>query len=463
MRDKIGSGWKRNSANDDLVLPPEFSEDRLALQFAERHANDRRYVAAWGRWLSWNATHWSFDETLHAFDLARAICRESASVAGTKAPKVAAAISSAKTVAATITLARADRRIAATTDQWDSDPWAFNTPELVVDLRTGDARAHQPTDYMTKLAGASPDSSCPIPIWTEFLDRITGGDADLQSFIQRMAGYCLTGITREHALFFCYGTGANGKSVFLRTIAACMGDYAKMAPIETFTASHGDRHPTELAGLRGARLVTAVETEEGRRWAESRIKALTGGDAISARFMKQDFFEFIPQFKLMIAGYHRPGLRSVDEAIRRRFNLLPFTVTIPADERDQELPEKLRDEYPGILAWMIDGCLQWQERGLLAPEAVTAATAAYLDAEDAFQAWLDEAVIRDQNAWTQSSLLFANWKEWAERTGEHVGSMKRMVQTLETRGFVLHKRKNGNGFLGIALPASEQPYWADNR
>ena len=163
-----------------------------------------------------------------------------------------------------------------------------------------------------------------------------------------------------------------------------------MAPIETFTASHQDRHPTELARLRGARLVTSVETEEGRRWAESRIKSLTGGDKIAVHFMRQDFFEFTPQFKLVIAGNHKPGLRSVDEAIRRRLNLIPFTVTIPPAERDPDLAEKLKAEWPGILAWAIVGCLAWQRDGLAAPKAVTSATAAYLEAEDAVAAWIKE-------------------------------------------------------------------------
>ena len=175
-----------------------------------------------------------------------------------------------------------------------------------------------------------------------------------------------------------------------------MGDYHRAAPIETFTASTNERHPTDLAGLRGARLVTAVETEEGRRWAESKIKVLTGGDKIAARFMRQDFFEFMPQFKLLIAGNHKLGLRSVDEAVRRRFNLIPFTVTIPPGERDQALSDKLKAELPGVLAWMIDGCLDWRTEWLSPPVAVTAATAAYLDAEDAIAAWMDECCQRDR-------------------------------------------------------------------
>jgi putative DNA primase/helicase len=160
--------------------------------------------------------------------------------------------------------------------------------------------------------------------------------------------------------------------VLLSTVAGVLGDYHKTAPIETFTASNADRHPTDLASLRGARLVRATETEEGRRWAESRIKQLTGGDTVAARFMRQDFFEYRPQFKLIIAGNHKPSLRSVDEAIRRRFHLIPFAVTIPPEERDSDLADKLKAEWPGILAWMIEGCVEWQAECLRPPAAVGA-------------------------------------------------------------------------------------------
>jgi putative DNA primase/helicase len=198
-------------------------------------------------------------------------------------------------------------------------------------------------------------------------------------------------------------------------------------------------------------LVTAVETEEGRSWAESKIKMLTGGDKIAARFMRQDFFEFTPQFKLVIAGNHKPGLRSVDEAIRRRFNLLPFTVTIPTEQRDLKLAEKLRSERPGILQWMIDGCLEWQEHKRAPPESVTTATAAYLESEDAVAAWIDDSADRDPNAWASSNDLFASWTAWATKTGEYVGSQKRFAQAIETRGLIFQRRKNVRGFIGLKL------------
>ena len=438
---------------------PAFSDEALALEFAKRHANDLRFVAAWNRWLFWNGQHWQFEETLRAWDFARQVCREAA--AQCNKAKTASAIASAKTVYAVERLARSDRRLAATIDQWDADPWQLNTPQGVVDLTTGQKRPHIPEDYFTKITAVGPQGGCPR--FLAFLDRITGGDAELVAYLRRVLGYGLTGLTREHALFFGYGTGANGKSVLLSTVAGILDEYHKTAPIETFTASNGDRHPTDLASLRGARLVTATETEEGRRWAESRIKQLTGGDTVAARFMRQDFFEYRPAFKLIIAGNHKPSLRSVDEAIRRRFHMIPFAVTIPPEERDADLTEKLKAEWPGILAWIIDGCLEWQTEGLRPPKAVLEATEAYLSAEDAMATWLDEKCERDPNAWTSSTQIFGSWSTWATAAGEFVGSQKKLSQKLEDRGFTKRDTNKAKGFLGLRLIHDEQPtsHWGN--
>jgi putative DNA primase/helicase len=437
------AGFTISSPGEDTDRPPAFTDEALALRFTADHGRALRYVATWGKWLIWDGSVWRFDQTLQAFDLARAVCRKASSECN-KA-KISAVIASAKTVAAVERLAKADRKHAATVDQWDADPWLLNTPQAVIDLRTGKRRAHCPDDYMTKITSVSPGGDCPQ--WHAFLARITGDDGELIDFLQRVAGYCLSGITREHAMFFGYGTGANGKGTFLNTLTGILASYGTVAPVETFTASAGDRHPTDLAMLRGARLVTAQETEEGRRWAESRIKSLTGGDPITARFMRQDFFTFTPLFKLFIAGNHKPGLRGVDEAIARRLNLVPFTITIPASERDLQLGEKLREEWPGILAWAIEGCLHWQRSGLRPPAAVTAATAEYLDAEDALGQWIREACMAQPDNYDTTANLFASWKSWAEAAGEAAGSQKRFSQALDKRGFK-HRRQSGTGRSG---------------
>jgi putative DNA primase/helicase len=450
------------SDSADGERPPAFSDIAIADRFAAKHAPRLRYCAAWGKWLEWDHGRWRPDATLNVRNLVKLVCKEVASECAK--PKIKVAIASAKTVAAVERLVQADRALAATTEQWDTDLFALNTPAGIVDLRSGEVRASDPLAYCTKMTGVAPDGRCSIEVWLAFLKRVTGGDESLVEFLRRMVGYALTGSTEEHALFFLYGTGANGKSTFMNAIAGCLGDYHRTAPIETFTATNHDSHPTDVAGLRGARLVSATETEEGRRWAEAKIKKLTGGEPIPARFMRQDFFEYVPQFKLFIAGNHKPGLRAVDEAIRRRFNLVPYTVTIPPDERDSGLADKLKDEWPGILAWAIDGCIDWLERGLAPPQAVTAATAEYLEGEDSLSAWLQEAGERDPTAFEESTALFGAWKAWATRAGEWVGSQRKFSQRLEDRADVIGMRKardpktDRNGFYGLRLArADEEP------
>lgn len=324
-------------------------------------------------------------------------------------------------------------------------------------------RPHERADRMTKVTTATPRGECPT--WLAFLSDVTGGDAELMNYLQRMVGYCLTGNTSEHALFFLYGTGANGKSVFVNVIATILGDYAANAPMDTFMETRSDRHPTDLAGLRGARFVASIETEQGRRWNESKIKTITGGDKISARFMRQDFFDYTPSFKLLIAGNHKPSIRNVDEAMKRRLHLIPFTVTIPLDRRDGKLTEKLLAERDGILAWAQAGCLMWQRVGLTRPQSVLDATDEYFEAEDAMGRWIQERCVLASNATALTFELFGDWKQWAESNGEFLGSMRRFSEALLTRRFEKWRATGGmRGFVGIGLkepariPQSSYPY-----
>jgi len=321
---------------------------------------------------------------------------------------------------------------------------------MTIELRTGVQRPPRPEDYCTKAAATrADDRGCPL--WLAFLDRVTKGDKDLQAYLQRVAGYCMTGSIKEHTLFFFYGTGANGKSVFLNTLRAIWNDYAVVAPMETFVESSIDRHPTELAYLQGVRLVVAQETAQGRRWDESKIKKLTGGEPIAARYMRQDFFEFKPQFKLLIAGNHKPALTSVDEAIRRRFHLIPFTVTIPIEERDKDLSDKLKPEWGGILQWAVTGCLEWQRIGLAPPKAVLDATKEYLAEEDTLARWIDERCAVDRLQWGIGADLWNNWRSWCEVNREPPGSQKAFAQSLVARGFPRDRTDAVRGFKGIAL------------
>jgi putative DNA primase/helicase len=355
-------------------------------------------------------------------------------------------------------LARADRQHASQTGDWDRDPWLLNTPTGTIDLKTGQVRPHHRQDLITKMTTVGPGETCPK--WLEFLKRTFEDDQNLIAYIQRVLGYSLTGSVQEHALFFCHGTGGNGKGVLLGTWHGILGDYSAIAPMSTFTATQNERHPTELATLRGARLVTAQETEDGHHWAESKIKALTGGDPVSARFMRQDFFTYQPSFKLIVAGNHRPSLRNVDEAIRRRFNLVPFTITIPLAERDPDLAEKLKEEWPGILAWAIEGCLEWQRIGLVPPSAVTEATENYLTEEDAVGRFISECCERHPQALAELKDLYAAYKKFCETTGETVMSQKSFSQKLEAQNLVKgnDSRSRRVRFQGIRLrPKDDDP------
>lgn len=430
------------------AVPPEFSDDALAMAFTARYADALLHVPDWGEWLRWDGCRWAKDAVLTVFNLARLVCREQAARAGQRRGDLA--IASAQKVAAVERLARSDPQHARCSDDFDADPWVLNTPEGVLDLRSGAMRAHRRSDLLTKVTGAAPGGDCPL--WRGFLREVTQGDAALADYLQRWAGYILTGATREHAFLFAYGPGGNGKSVLVNTLAAAMGDYAVTAPMETFMASPTDRHPTDLAGLRGARLVVAQETEAGRVLAEARIKALTGGDKISARFMRGDFFEYRPGFKLVMVGNHRPVIRNADDAMRRRLHLLPLTWRPPAP--DPALPAKLKQELPGILAWAVAGCLAWQKQGLGMPEAVREATADYFSEQDLLAQWLAERCEPQRGAQAPSSALFRDWEAWAKARGEVPGSGKAFSAELE-RHYAKKRTSSGVVFLNLRLLPSE--------
>ena len=289
----------------------------------------------------------------------------------------------------------------------------------------------RPADYITKLAGCTPEHGEPV-LWLRFLNEALDGDQEAIRFLRLWAGYCLTGDTREHALIFLHGLAGTGKTVFLNTLAAILGDYAVTAAMETFTASKFDRHSTELAMLRGARLVTASETEEGRAWAEARIKQMTGGDPITARFMRQDNFTFRPHFKLTIVGNHAPRLTNPDDAMRRRFNILGFNVKPAAP--DLQLEAKLRAEHGRILAWAIAGCREWQAGGLIRPAAVADATSEYFAGEDLMGQWIEERCEIRRGAFDVPAKLYNDWRRYAEEHGEAPGTAIGFGKKMSKRG-----------------------------
>jgi putative DNA primase/helicase len=327
---------------------PPSSDDAIATAFVAAEGNHWRFVPAWHKWLTWHGTHWIMDETNLVRERVRQACR-SATQDLTEKPSEARRIASNKTISAVVSIVAADPVVSRSSDVWDHHPMLLNTPGGTVDLTTGEHLPHDRNHAITQITNASLQSACPR--WQNFLTRITDGDDKLQGYLQRLAGYCLTGRTDEQVFAFLHGSGANGKSVFLSTLGHVVGTYSATAALGTFTTSKSDRHLTELAGLRAARIVLVSETEAGRSWDEARIKTITGGERIRANFMRQDHFEFTPQFKLLVAGNHRPSLHGVGEAMRRRLHVVPFDVTIPEDERvkgtGRQAPRRGR-RYPDL-------------------------------------------------------------------------------------------------------------------
>jgi putative DNA primase/helicase len=422
----------------------EVSEDAIALAFTREFGTSMRYDHHAGRWYQWSSTHWRRLDVPAALHYAREIGRRLGS--GKKA------ICKASVARGAETFAQADPTHATTSEIWDADPWVLGTPKGSLNLRTGKLSQPRPSDFITKLTGCCPDSREPT-LWMKFLHDATRGDQEMIRYLQRIAGYCLTGATSEHALFFIYGPGGNGKSVFLNLLVHILGDYAMSAPMDTFTASKFNSHPTELAMLKGARLVTASETEEGRAWAESRIKALTGGDPITARFMRQDFFTYQPQFKLLFAGNHQPTIHGVDAAMRRRFNMLPF-IFRPALP-DFALEEKLREEAPRILGWALKGCMDWQLHGLGRPASVAAATDEYFETQDLFAQWIEDRCEVHPEAWDLPASLFRDWTEYARHNGEAPGTSVTFASKLEKSGYRKRKSNGVRSWHGLKLRPQE--------
>lgn len=436
--------WPDDAPDNVVALPgakpEEVSEDLIALEFSRRYGDSMRFDHDTGKWYQWQHTRWAPLSIPVAFHFARTIGRQLG--AGKKSTCKASVAGGAER------FARADPSHAVTSEIWDSDPWMLGTEAGTLNLRTG--RMHQPKrdEYITRLTGCAPENK-PAELWLSFLHDATNGDAEMQTYLQRIAGYCLTGLTSEHALFFIYGSGGNGKSVFLNLLVHILGDYAMSAPMDTFTASKFDSHPTELAMLKGARLVTASETEENRSWAEARIKALTGGDPITARFMRQDFFTYQPHFKLLFAGNHQPSLSSVDPAMQRRFNMMPFVHRPTAP--DHMLEEKLKAEGPRILAWALRGCLDWQKEGLARPSSVTAATAEYFSQQDLLGQWIEERCNVAVTDWDTPASLFASYSDFTRKAGEECGTSKAFGSALEKRGFRRDRTGKTRKHLGISV------------
>jgi putative DNA primase/helicase len=418
----------------------ELTEDFLADAFVGRFGRKIRFDHTSGRWYVWNDVYWEKDQTNFVFDMARWHCRE---LRGSDKR-----MASRRAVEGMEIMASRDRRVAVTSDIWDGDPFVLGTPDGYVNLLTGELMRPDPGLMVSRLTAVVPaEKGAPRPHFDSFLDQVTDGDAALRLFIQQYFGYTLTGITSEQVLLFIYGPGGNGKSQIQKVVAEILRDYAKTAAMDTFIASKHQRHLTEIAMLDGPRFVGMSETEKGQKWSQARINQLTGGDPVSANYMRQDHFTYVPKFKLMVVGNHKPQLGTVNDAARRRFLIVPFL--FKPEKPDKTLSAKLREEYPAILRWMIEGCLDWQENGLVLPDVVKQATSDYFEDEDIFGRWIAEKCECGLGLKGKAAALYECWKEFAVANGEEPGSSKAFAEMLANRGFKKVK-SDGIKYLGIA-------------
>ena len=443
---------------------PMFSDSAITSRFTHLYKEQLRYCAIWREWMVWCGTHWKKDQVLGTYNKARLVTNEIAfslvesAKQGEKVGSLPRQIASAKTINSIERIARSDPVFVAEPAQFDRENMIFNTPSGELDLETGKNRGHHRESMITKISKVSLGSSCRN--WERFIDLITAGDVELANYLQRLAGYCLTGDTREAAFFFFYGIGGNGKSTFLETLRSVMGeDFVRNVDMGELIESHNATHPTGMAALRGARLAIASETSKGRSFDDAKIKKLTGGDSIPARFMHRDWFDFIPQFKLIIFGNYRPHLRTVDPGMRRRLHMVPFLINIketlpPSEFKLSAHTTTLAAERPGILGWMLAGCKAWMEQGLAPPTAVTSATNEYFMNEDVLTQWKDEQCKVDRNSpYMEYSVtaLFKDWTQWCGLRNDAPGTQRDFTSMLSDTGFRKKRKANGYFLTGIAL------------
>lgn len=447
---------------------PKLTELGNAERFARAHGPRLRYVHAWDKWLVWDGRRWKRDgvgsemvagkaivSSLYerAADLAsRAANGDEA--AGTEAElwaKWARTSSKRSSITAMVGLAQSEEPIAAASDVFDRDPFLLNAQNGTLDLRTGKLRAHRQSDMITMLAPVDYDAKATAPTWDAFLERVQP-DPDVRGWLQRFLGYALTGDVREQVLAFVYGAGANGKSVLLDVMLGVLGDYGLRAAADLVLAKYGEVHPTELADLEGRRLAVASEIEQGRTWAESVLKRITGDTTITARRMRMDFYTFPATHKLIIAANTKPVVRGTDHAIWRRMRLVPFEVTIPEGERDKGLVAKLLAEGPGILAWAVRGCLAWQKDGLGEAEAIAAATAAYRSDQDVLGHWIEDRCVLVPGAFASMESLYESYTAWCEETGREAWKRDTVRdRLLERPGLTARRTKLSRGIDGLGL------------
>ena len=461
-----GGGSSTSGANKPYM--------RTDLGNAERFVDTYHETLMWcteaNRWLVFDGSRWSWDEGAHAahrqaHESVRSIFAEAQHAADDEEAKAIAAHAVRSQAAARIEalLSQSRAYMDISMDDLDQDIWLVNARNGSLDPRTGELREHRRDDLITKVVDFDYDPDAPAPRFMRFLEQILP-DPEVRAFVQRYAGYSLTGSTKERVLAFLHGGGKNGKSTLVEALRAAAGEYAQNTTVETILSSRGGSQiPNDVAALKGARLVSAAEPEKNRRMAESKVKNLTGSDTVTARFMRGEFFDFRPEFKLWISMNHKPIIIGTDDAIWDRIRLVPFNQRF-ADNPDTELPTKLAEERAGIFAWMVRGATDWRENGLGCPEAVATATKAYRGEMDVLGGFFDEHCVLHPGATATAAELYKRYEAWCARSGEEKESQTAFGSRLTERGFEsirytsgTHKDRKGWRGVGLRAEGPEEP------
>lgn len=424
-------------------------------RFITDHGDDVRFCHPWRAWLIWDGTRWRTDESGEVVKRAKETVRRMLRTAVDDDRKfLTFALASERDARLRAMLALAQPERPVLPGELDVDPWMLNVANGTVDLRDGELHPHRPEQLLTKLAPVEFDATAESPRWQAFLEQIFAGDQEFVAFVRRLVGVSLTGTPGAQKLPICWGTGANGKSTFLAVLQRLLGDYAHQAPPEILMLRDGVGGATpDLADLQGRRFVATVETGEGRRLDEALVKTLTGGDAITARRLYQAPFTFQPSHTIWLSTNHLPQVRGTDHALWRRLAIVHFTVTIrPEDQRDQhELIAELLEEAPGILAWAVAGCLEYQRDGLGEPETVKVATSDYREEQDVLAGFLADICVVTPSARAKAGDLYAAYTAWCAENHERAIPQRGFGMRLRDRGFTDTRTGKARFWVGIGL------------
>jgi P4 family phage/plasmid primase-like protien len=424
-----------------------------------RHGNEHRYIPEHGKWAHWDGTRWAREPDPALITQAAAETIQSIDATGNADLHQHKRRSlSRRALEAAVALARSDPRVRVPAAGLDAHPYELNTPTGIINLRTGELGPHDRTRYHTKTAGVGYNPDAPAPAFHAFLDTTFNGDQEMIRYVQRLAGYAATGHVTEHVLPFFHGSGGNGKGVFLELLLAVLGDYATTAPAGFLMAGR-EHHETEIARLAGMRLIVCSEVNQKARFDEAKVKLLTGGDWLTARYMNQDHFTFIPTHTLIVMGNHQPRVEAGGDSFWRRLRLVPFLHSIPEDQKDPELAARLiAQEGPGILNWLVAGAVDALAHGLRDPDKVRAATHEYAEEEDALARFIDDKCTRGPATGFRidTSLMRREYDAWCREQGEQPLSPQQFGRDLKARYDIGQAKSNGKRYYtGITIFKNE--------